>query len=382
MSSNYHNRVESDAASARSRERVLAAIGHAESDRIPIDYWAVEPVTQRLIDHFGLSDKEELRRRLNVDLRYVMGPSFAGQQLHIHDDGMIEDHWGVLRQPITVSDVDRNGRPWSWTYSHLHKAPLRNCQSVRDVERYAGWPSWELWDYSGVKSECLRAKKSGCAVVNGGDRLDRTAQLKPATYLRGMEEFLEDLLLHPDIAQCIIEHITTYYAEYNERVFKAADGHIDIFFMGDDMGTQHGLWVSVEMYRKYFKANFRKHIELAHRYGLKTMYHTCGNVTDLIPDFIDCGLDILQSLQPAAMDLAKLKHEYGADLAFQGGIDIQHTMPNGSPSDIVEEVRTRVRTLGQGGGYIFGTAHNLLPDVPTENIEALFDAYLEFGRYR
>ncbi len=217
--------------------------------------------------------------------------------------------------------------------------------------------------------------------LTAGDRLDRTAQLKPATYMRGMVAFLEDLMIRPDMAQCIIERITAYYSEYNERVFKAADGHIDIFFMGDDVGTQHGPWVSVDVYRKFFKENFRRHNDLAHRYGMKTMYHTCGNVTPLIPEFIDCGLDILQSLQPAAMDLSKLKREYGKDLAFQGGIDIQNTLPKGSPLDVEEEVRTRARTLGNEGGYIFGTAHNILPDVPIENIAVLFDAYVEHGKY-
>ena len=111
------------------------------------------------------------------------------------------------------------------------------------------------------------------------------------------------------------------------------------------------------------------------------MYHTCGNVTKLIPDFIDCGLDILQSLQPAAMDLAALKREYGKDLAFQGGIDIQQTLPRGTAAEVKAEVKHRAELLGPGGGYIFGTAHNLLPDVPTDNPVALFEAYLEYGRY-
>jgi uroporphyrinogen decarboxylase len=359
----------------------MTTVGHSEPDRIPVDYWAVDTVTERLLQHFGLTDREVLLRRLNVDLRYVMGPSFAGQQRRVHDDGTIEDHWGVLRKPMTVGGEDKNGQPWSWTYSHLEKAPLSACQSVREIEDYKGWPTADMWDYAGVKAECLAAQESGCAVVNGGDRLDRTAQLKPATYLRGMVAFLEDLMLHPGIAECIIERIAGYYTEYNERVFKAAEGHIDIFFMGDDMGTQHGPWISVDVYRQFFKENFKKYNDLAHSYGMKTMYHTCGNVTPLIPEFIDCGLDILQSLQPAAMDLSKLKREYGMDLAFQGGIDIQDTMPKGSAVDVAEEVRSRAETLGDGGGYIFGTAHNLLPDVPTENIVALFDAYAEHGRY-
>lgn len=363
------------------RQRVLDAVGHHEPDRIPIDYWAVEPVTERLMAHHGLAEREDLLRLLQVDLRYVMGPSYAGQQFRVHDDGLVEDHWGVLRQPMTVSDVDRTGRAWSWTYRHLHRSPLEAMETASQIERYDHWPTADQWNYAGVEAECDAAQRTGFAVVNGGDRLDRTAQLKPAMYLRGTEQFMEDLLLRPAIAERILERISHYYLDYNERVFEAAEGKIDVFFMGDDMGTQHGPWVSVDMYRHFFKKNFRRYNELAHRYGIKTMYHTCGNVMDLIPEFIDCGLDILQSLQPATMDLADLKRRFGRNLAFQGGIDIQSTMPNGSPSDVAAEVRNRASTLGPGGGYIFGTAHNLLPDVPTENITALFDAYLEFGRY-
>ncbi len=364
-----------------SRQRVLDAIDHTEPDRIPIDYWAVDAITDRLIEHYGVGDRGQLLARLGVDMRYVMGPSFAGQQFRVHDDGLIEDHWGVRREAMTVSGEDRTGRAWSWNYKHLHTAPLAECRTVADIEQYEHWPSADLWDYATVKDECLRVKQTGCAVVNGGDRLDRTAQLKPAMYLRGTEQFMEDLLLAPGVAQCIIEHIADYYLAYNRRVFAAAEGTIDIFFMGDDMGTQHGLWVGVETYRKFFKGNFRKYNELAHQHGIRTMYHTCGNVFDLIPEFIDCGLDILQSIQPTAMDPAKVKREYGKDLCFQGGIDNQHTLPKGSPTDVAAEVEHRARTLGAGGGYIFGTAHNLLPDVPTENLVALFDAYHEHGGY-
>lgn len=365
-----------------SRERVLASIDLTEPDRIPIDYWAVAEVTDRLIEHFGLQDKEELLRRLNVDLRYFQGPSLVGQQQQTLDDGLVQDHWGVVRRTITVDGTDKLGRPWTWDYKHVHSSPLAASETVQQIEQYSSWPTADLWDYSGVKEQAQRIREAGYAAVFGGDRLDRTAQLKPATYVRGMEQFLVDLMINPEIAECILERIVNYYLEYNERVFQAAEGTIDIFFMGDDMGTQNSLWVSRDIYRRFFKENFRKFNALAHSYGVKTMYHTCGAVSELVPDFIDCGLDILQSIQPASIDLAALKREYGRDLAFQGGIDIQKTMPKGEPEDVRREVRQRAETLGTGGGYIFCTSHNLLPDVPTENIAALFAAYLEFGQQR
>jgi len=356
------------------RERVLAAINHRRPDRIPWDYWATSEITQRLLQYFGVADKEALLRHLGVDLRYVAGPSYVGQQFRRYADGSVEDLWGVRRMEKTVQR-DR----YQWTYKHVVCSPLASAESVADVEAYSHWPSADWWDYSQVREQCQAHK--GYAVVNAGDRLDRTAQLKPMMYLRGMEQTYIDLRDNPAVAQAIIEHITTYFLEYNRRVFEAAGDAIDIFMMGDDFGTQYGLMVSRQMWRRFFRRGFAAYIELAHQYGLKVMHHTCGSVVELIPDFIECGLDILQSLQPqaAGMDLAKLRKEYGRDLCFHGGIDIQGVLPHGTPQQVREHVRLQVEAAGDEGGYILCTAHNIQPDTPIENVVALFEAYKEFA---
>jgi uroporphyrinogen decarboxylase len=153
--------------------------------------------------------------------------------------------------------------------------------------------------------------------------------------------------------------------------------------MGDDYGMQNGLIMSIEMWRRFFKPGFRKFIELAHSYGIRVMHHTCGAIEPLIPDFIDCGLDILQSIQPraAGMDLIKIKREYGRYICFQGGIDIQKTMPYGTAADVTSEVINRLKTLAPGGGYILCTAHNIQADTPVENVLALYEAAGKYGRY-
>jgi uroporphyrinogen decarboxylase len=220
-------------------------------------------------------------------------------------------------------------------------------------------------------------------VVFAGDRLDRTAQLKPAMYLRGTDRILMDMAGEPEVAEAILGRIKDYFLEYNRRVFEAAAGNMDIFMMGDDFGTQRGLYLSKEMWRRFLKPGFRAFIELAHRYGLKVMHHTCGAVRELIADFIECGLDILQSLQPQAsgMDLRELKREFGRDLCFHGAIDVQGALPHGTPSEVREEVRRTMEAGRPGGGFIICTAHNILPDTPTANSVSLFEAYEEFGRY-
>ena len=168
---------------------------------------------------------------------------------------------------------------------------------------------------------------------------------------------------------------------YNEKVFTAANGEIDIFMMGDDFGSQIGPLMSVEMWERYFEKGFQNFVEQAHRFGIRVMHHTCGSVELLVPKFIDAGLDILQSLQPrtANINLQELKKKYGQHLCNHGSIDIQHTKTFGSTQDIREEMCERMAAGKPGGGFIIFTAHNIQRDVPLENILTLFEAYHEFG---
>jgi uroporphyrinogen decarboxylase len=132
------------------------------------------------------------------------------------------------------------------------------------------------------------------------------------------------------------------------------------------------------MYRTFFRRRFEQFNELAHRRGARTMFHSCGKITELVGEFVDAGLDVLQSLQPAAIgsDAAWIKRQFGRRLSFQGGIDIQGVLPHGSPAQVRDHVKQVVATYGPEG-YILGTAHNILPDVPTANILAMIDAWHE-----
>ncbi|MFB3895189.1 MAG: uroporphyrinogen decarboxylase family protein [bacterium] len=359
------------------KERVKKIITHHTTDRLTWDYWADPAVTTRLLTHFGFQDPEQLYQHFDIDFRYNYGPSYAGQELKKQPDGSVSDLWGVPRKTITVESA----LGAKWEYKHVVHSPLESATIVQEIDQYPNWPSPDWWDYSNLAADC--AKYQTYCLVNAGDRLDRTAQLKPMMYLRGMEQTYMDLVLNPEIVEAIITHIREYFLEYNRRVFEAAQGGIDIFMMGDDFGTQTGLMMDINMWRKYFKPGLKSYIDLAHRYGIKVMHHTCGSVRDLIPDFIDCGLDILQSIQPRAtgMELAELKKEYGRDICFHGGIDIQQTVPYGTAADIRQEVKQQIEAGKENGGYILSTAHNIPPDTPTENIITLFEAYREFGKY-
>lgn len=361
-----------------SRERALAALAHQETDRVPIDFWAVREVLARLQQHYGFEDVEALRAFIGVDFRTLPGPSIAGLRRRQYDDGTVEDLWGVRRRVVAFGQGQQGG-----TYEEVAHSPLAGATSVQEIERYPGWPSPDWWDYSGIAAQARAAREAGCCVVYAGDRLDRTAQLKTAMYLRGTEQIMLDLVENPALVECLLEHINAYYLEYNRRVFEAAGGYIDIFMMGDDFGSQVGPLMSVAAWRRFFEKGFRAYIDLAHRYGIRVMHHTCGGVRPLIPLFVEAGLDILQSLQPraAGMDLAELKREFGRHISLHGSIDIQGTLPFGTPEDVRAEVAQRIRVGKPGGGFIICTAHNIQVDVPLCNIVALIDAYHEFAWY-
>ncbi len=354
-----------------SRERTFISLKHQPADRIPMDFWATSTVIRNIENNLGLTYSEFLDK-YDVDLRYIDGPRYIGPSL---DEGT--DIWGVKR-----SDVSTNYTGKSESYSEVLHAPLENAESVDDIESYNHWPSPDMFDYSVIEEQCDKILKKNRVVVFMGDRLNRIAQLKPAMYIRGTENIFIDLAINPEIASTIFRKIKEFYLAYLERILIAAKGKIDIVLTGDDFGAQNGLLISVDMWKKFIKPGFNDYINLIKCYKTIAMHHTCGSVIELIPEMIDSGLDILQSIQPEArgMSLSCLKEKFGENICFQGGISIQKTMPYGSPEDIRHDVKTLADNVRSEGGYIFCTSHNLQSDTPIENIIALMEAYLEYGR--
>ncbi len=355
-----------------SRERVFLALNHEEPDRVPIDFWASSGACRVITEATGMTQDEFLDAH-DVDFRYIEGPAYVGVPL---EPGV--DIWGVRRKTATVRT--RYGYE---VYSEVDVSPL-NSLSIEEIERYSGWPDPDDFDYTVVRAQAEEVRRRGRVVVFMGDRLNRVAQLKPAMYLRGVEGILTDLAASPGIAKVIFDRIVSFYKEYLLRILDAADGLIDIVLTGDDFGRQRGLLISPAMWDDYLAPGFSAYIEIIRGFNAKSMHHTCGDVRLLAARMHEIGLDILQSLQPEAMDDAHrdLKNDLGKTMSFHGGISIQRTLPHGDARDIDEEVRERVRTLGPEGGYFLCTAHNIQADCPYRNIAALFDAYAAHGAYR
>jgi len=361
-----------------SRERTFLALDHQEPDRVPIDLWMSSGFRRKLETSLGLTAEEFLDRH-DVDLRFIEGPRYVGPPLERTADGCERDIWGVVRETVTVATAGGEE-----AYREVRRFPLASATSVEEVNDYDGWPSPDWFDYSPVEAQCDAVHEKGRVAVFMGDRLNRIAQLKPAMYLRGVEQILVDLAMNPEIAMAVFVNIREFYRAYAERIIEAAGGKLDIVLTGDDFGSQNGPLVSPQMWDDFLGDGFAEYCRLAKAGGARVMHHTCGAVAPIIPGMIERGLDVLQSLQPeaAGMHPKSLKEKFGDRLTFHGGISIQKTMPFGSVEDVRKEVAEKIEALAPGGGYILATSHNVQADTPVQNVLALLEAHGEFGRYR
>lgn len=360
-----------------SRERVSLALAFQEPDRVPVDLWLSGGLRAKL-GAAGWPQDEALLDAYDVDLRYIEGPRYVGPALRTFSDGMDEDLWGVKRRKVVAPSGDA-----AEAYMEVAWSPLAEATSVEEVDAYDRWPSADWFDYGDIERQCDAVRQRGRVAVFMGDRMNRLAQLKPAMYIRGVEQILADMLMAPEVASAIFARVRGFYMEYAERIFEAAHGKLDLLLMGDDFGSQQAPLISPAMWVEFLGDGFEGFTRLAKQYGIRVMHHTCGSVRPLIPLMMERGLDILQSLQPEAaeMEPRALKREFGTRLAFHGGISIQRTLPFGTPDDVRREVRDRIEALAPGGGYILCTAHNIQADAPVENVKALLEAYRDLGGY-
>ena len=355
-----------------SRERVFLALDHQEPDRVPRDFWASSGAWSVISDGTGM-DRQEFLGAHDIDFRYIDGPRYTGTPLPPDTD-----IWGVKRQVVTIPTPYGAER-----YSEVDTSPLAAAESPEEIEAYADWPSPDDFDYSVVKQQAQAVRDAGRVAIFMGDRLNRIAQLKPAMYLRGPSQILMDLVVNAEIARAIFARLRSFYSCYLERILDAADGLIDIVLTGDDFGQQHGPFTSPDMWEDFLAEGFGRYLEIIAAYDVRSMHHTCGNIRSIVGRMQQLGLDVLQSLQPEAMQdyFPEMKVAYGDRMSFQGGISIQQTMPHGTPDEVRAEVAARIQTLGPGGGYILCTSHNIQADCPIENTLALLDAYRSCGAY-
>lgn len=343
------------------RERVLTALSHRTADRTPCDYIGTPEVDDKLKEHFQAESMDVVLEKLGVDIRVVDAP-YIGPELRTWPDGRFENYWGQFRKPIKNE---------AGSYMEAVEFPYAAFQSVEEVREFR-WPKADWFDYSQLTADCK--KHDQYAIVFGSpgnmDVINGTA------FGRGVERVIFDIALEDPIGLGCMDVRFKCCHERSEIALRAADGRVDILWIGDDYGTQNGLLVSPAAWRKLFFPKLKAMCELGHKYGAKVMLHSCGSTRRIWPQLIEAGVDIYDTVQPEAaeMDPAGLKAEFGDKICFHGTISTQKTLPFGTVEDVINEVKERIRTVGRDGGLIVAPAHNFQPDTPIENILALYDA--------
>ena len=348
-------------------ERIVSAVQHRRADRLPLDYVATPEAHAALKAYLQIDDDEVLLRRLGSDLRRVaarhVGPSDRTGAAGVAAAG--KDFLGVVWKPV---------RNEFGTYNEIAHHPLAQVTTVKEVEEYA-WPSVDWFDCSHLSEEIdrINSDERYCIVFFIGGAFETP------WYMRGMSRFLMDLIECPDIAEAISRRATEFYKQRALRAIEESNGKIDLVYSGGDIGTQRGMMLAPDLWRKHVKPYSTQLIRVFKDMGLITMYHSCGSIVPVIEDLIEMGLDILDPIQPkaAGMDAEGLKERFGDRLAFHGGVDEQELLPNGTPEQVRNEVLRLMDVLGRDGAYIVCPAHAIQPDTSPQNMMAIYDTVRE-----
>jgi uroporphyrinogen decarboxylase len=338
------------------KQRIINAVNHKISDRLPSDLWADPIVANQLEQHFNVQSLNSVRIALGNDIVYV-DPVNLFVPKPADENNVVYDEWGVGRRYV----ANKYGG-----YSDLAISPLANFVSVKEVEEYS-WPSPDEYDYSVMAAQCDELSEYS---IQGG----RGHFFCPGSDLRGYENLFIDIIEDSNIGHAIMEKMTDYWLRYTENCIIASQEKIDILHLADDYSSQLGLMISPQSWRNFFRPYLKRMVDLGKKHNMIIFFHSCGAVRQLIPDLIDLGIDILNPIQirAAGMNPEVLVKEYGRDLCFHGGVDLQHTLPYGSVDDVKNEVKYLSDTLGKYGGYILAPGHTIQPDTPLQNVLAIY----------
>ncbi|MEK7474732.1 MAG: uroporphyrinogen decarboxylase family protein [Candidatus Coatesbacteria bacterium] len=326
---------------SRERLKLIIARKGAQADRC--GFWLGNPhgdAWPLLNAHFGTKDGEELRAKLHDDFRWIAPWEYR----------------------------DPSGRP---QFPRKQKASFgeggvfADCEDPKEVDRHQ-WGRPEYMVIDGTiealrgAGDCYRA--SGAWTCFYHDVMD----------LFGMENYMEKMYTAPEVVRAVTDRVCEFYYGVNERLFPAAKGHVDAFFLGNDFGTQLDVICGPAQFDEFILPWFRKFTDQGHRHGLQVILHSCGSVHRVIDRLIDAGVDCLHPLQARArgMEAERLARDFGGRIAFMGGIDTQELLVRGTPEEVREDVR-RVKSV-LGPNLIVSPSHEaILPDVPPANIEAM-----------
>lgn len=344
-----------------SRERVLTTFEHREPDRVPAWCGASPEFWEKAKKELSLDD-EGLRRLFGDDFRRVYA-RYCGPDLNLSEGATWKSPFGVEREGIGF------GQPTSH--------PLRHVKTLKEVLDYP-WPDPAWMDVSHVREDA-KAFHDEYAILGG----DWSPFWHDVIDLVGHEDLYYMMYDNPEVALALFQKITDYYIEVSRNIFEAAADMMDIFFIGNDFGSQTGPLLGVELFDKFVMPSLKRFIDLGHQYDLKVMLHCCGGFRPLIPSMQSEGLDALHALQPycQGMEPSGLKRDFGDSIVLNGAIDSQSVLIEGNPDYVRQETLRTLNIMAPGGGYIAGASHDyILEETPLENILAMFDTIREYRR--
>lgn len=325
------------------KERVKLALSHQEPDIVPYQFSFTIPAAQKMAEVWGKS----FESRIGNHLVYAEAIPTGGWREIAPD--LWQDEWGVVWNRTVDRDIGVPEGPvlpeptLDGLVSPDPDAPGRFDVLQGVLQRY-------------------------------GDRFVMFAigfsLFERAWTLRGMESFLMDMSLHPDFVDALLDTIVDHNMALIERALALP---IDAVHFGDDWGQQRGLIMGPIHWRRYIRPRLARMVSRVKREGLYVSIHSCGDITAILPDLIGIGVDLFNPFQPDVMDVYTVKATHGNQLAFWGGLSVQHTLPHSAPTEVQAEVRRLIKQLGRGGGYIMAPSHDIPGDVPVENIIAAIE---------
>jgi uroporphyrinogen decarboxylase len=373
-----------------SRERVVAALNHKEPDAVPFDLGSMhscvetyaygplkeylnlavsKPIKTFVRDHVEID--EEILDVLDVDTRYLRIQPPRNWKLEMEEDNSFIDEWGT-----------RYKKPPNSLYFDPVEFPLADA-SIGDLRRFKCPDPDDPGRINGLREKAKHLyEDTGYALC-----LDTVGLgiFETTWMVRGLENILCDMAADTKFAHALLEKICEHKIALYRNLLQEIGEYIQVVFVSDDMGTQKAPMMSLELYRKILKPyQLRLWTAVKGFTKAKLFLHSCGSVSQYIPDFIEMGLDILNPVQASAtaMETRRLKREFGEDLSFWGAIDEQTVLSVGNPDDVKHEVRKRIEDLAAGGGYVVAPSHNLQADVTPQNIVAMAKAAREYGALR
>jgi uroporphyrinogen decarboxylase len=374
-------------ATMTSRERVMAAVSHRQPDRVPLDLGGTRNSTmvveayEKLQRHFGVSDPprmcermmrvvevdEQILRTLQIDTRAVFpGTATKGRAMEL-GPRRYRDMWGVERV-----------QPEGSLYYDLAASPLSGEISTSEILAYT-WPDPEDPGHVAGLKERVRwiREHTECAAVLALP----SAFVHVSQYLRGFEDWFCDFVVDAKRLEVLFDAVLDVNMRIARRQLAEVGREVDLVLCSDDLGAQQALQVSHEHYLRYIKPRHEKYFRQIHDLTpAKLAFHSCGSVASIIEDLIEIGVEVLNPVQPMAdgMNPVELKKKYRGRLALWGGTDTQTIVPRGSVADVKRMVEELIEQVGEGGGYIFASCHNVQPDVPLDNLLAMYQHAREY----